>query len=560
MESLICPACTTLQTSDAGSCGWCDARRPSRGWLTANTLADPWIGTVLPGKITVAQRISSVDRLYRAQSALGRNLFARFRRINRLATPADWTTRATKLVDACSRRIARFVDALEHDEYGVLLSEYVEGERLHDLLQRCGALQPTDALDIARQVAIGIESLHRLGLVHGRLNPRGVVVATDSRGALRATVISYGFSGCLEPPSPQAGYLPEAAGRTRATDDIYAVGALLFEMLTGVQPEHGAVDAKLRDIALSPLMNPSAVHRVLAGARELDRLVQTLTAAEGSRIDTIEDAIDLLDEACICPDSDEFTVAPDSLHGLLGQSEGGLSAAMSTSATSLAQESFAIDHDGAQLAIRVSGSAVMARPADSDRAHVLVDIADHDMDGRISRVVWNGDRLLIGTTRGALAAFDIDRRMLALLEPKTDGSAIVEIAAAGDVIVAATRRGSVVCVAGIRAHLIPPLSFVTGISVSATRRRFAIGRASGDVEVFELRDDGPHRISDFVVAQMTRIKLSDCGRQIWISDRDTTMVRDLSTGSNVGMVGAFDEVVHTSDMIRALADEHDFGD
>ena len=520
--------------------------------MPAESIADPWLGAALPGELIIEQRVSSVDSLYRAQNAEGRNFFARFRRINRLATPPDWTTRARRLATLRSRRIARFISAMEHDEYAVLLSEHVEGERLRDMLRRCGPLAPSTALEIAHQVGVGVEALHTASLTHGRLNPRGIIVCTDARGTLRATIVSYGRASSLEPPTPEAGYLPDDHQDDDRANDVFAIGALLFELLTGVAPAEGTVDAAIRDIAPSPLKNPSAVNPQLRAVPHLDHVVQRLTSNDDRTL-RIDEALDLLTEAYDNPSSTELISGTS--QGFIGV-ETGLGSALSSSTMGSPPEPATITRGGLQLLLCAQGTTVTMRDERSAGAPlVLLDIARHGVEGHVSRLLPVDNRLLVGTTRGALLSYDIDSAKCETLCPASDGSAIVAIDAVDEVVIAATRRGSVVCLSADGGHVMAPTSFVTSITVSDNGKRFAVGRTSGAVEVFELVDGVPARIDDFTAAEVTGIRLSADGRELWLSDRDTTTVRDLATHSNFGVVGAAHELVETSEVLAHRDDD-----
>jgi serine/threonine-protein kinase len=122
----------------------------------------------------------------------------------------------------------------------VLARELVEGESLAERLSR-GPIPVDEAIEIARQVAEGLEAAHDKGIVHGDLRPDRI----KRTAANRVKVLDFGLAGAMGVPpagaseSAAAGDLayraPEQA-RGKPPDrqsDIWAFGAILFEMLAG---------------------------------------------------------------------------------------------------------------------------------------------------------------------------------------------------------------------------------------------------------------------------------------------------------------------------------------
>src|SRR5438094_1426372 len=122
---------------------------------------------------------------------------------------------------------------------------YVEGESLRDVLRRRGRLPVDEALAIARQIADALAYCHAHGVVHRDLKPENVILAAAGRpvlidfgsvlldGARRLTF--SGLSGELGTPEYMA---PEQVQGKRgdARTDVYALGTLLYELLTGQPP------------------------------------------------------------------------------------------------------------------------------------------------------------------------------------------------------------------------------------------------------------------------------------------------------------------------------------
>jgi hypothetical protein len=119
-----------------------------------------------------------------------------------------------------------------------VVMELVPGRPLPRVLAEGGPLPVDRALGIAIQVARALRHAHARGVAHGHLEPAQVMVAPDAEGLDFAKVLGFGLSSLLEPAEPLA-YLPPEHARGAAGDaraDLYALGAMLFELLTGRGP------------------------------------------------------------------------------------------------------------------------------------------------------------------------------------------------------------------------------------------------------------------------------------------------------------------------------------
>jgi serine/threonine protein kinase len=112
-----------------------------------------------------------------------------------------------------------------------LVTEPIRGEALADIIARQGALQPEDACEIALQLLGGLEAAHAAGIVHGDLHAENVIVKSGRSGQLLVKILDFGLSLPVEESDPPTGSL--RSGELDPLVDLQAVGALLFEMLTG---------------------------------------------------------------------------------------------------------------------------------------------------------------------------------------------------------------------------------------------------------------------------------------------------------------------------------------
>ncbi|TQM63930.1 protein kinase domain-containing protein [Humibacillus xanthopallidus] len=187
--------------------------------------------------------------------------------------------------------IAQVYDYGVHDD-GIdepshfIVMELAPGTDLADLLRRRGRLDPHEAVSIATQVCAALTAAHRAGVVHRDIKPGNVIVSPE----LRVKVTDFGIARSLGHSAltdvgtilGTAAYLPPEQARGEAAtpaSDLYSLGILLYQMLTGRPPFEGdtPVAVALRHLD-EPVPAPSAsAPGVPAG---LDRVVAVATAKD----------------------------------------------------------------------------------------------------------------------------------------------------------------------------------------------------------------------------------------------------------------------------------------
>jgi len=193
----------------------------------------------------------------------GRTWLARHRGSDRLvvlkeptaADAADPARRAEALARARRAqrvhhpRVVRVEDVFEERGRALVVMEFVEGGSLAQRLEQHGPLPAPDALGLMDDLLDGLAAVHKAGLVHGDVKPENVLIDADGRakigdfGSVRpadeGVTVTLGAAGTLCAMAPEQA---RGAPPTRRSD-VYALGALLYRLLTGEHP----ID--LRDVA-----------------------------------------------------------------------------------------------------------------------------------------------------------------------------------------------------------------------------------------------------------------------------------------------------------------------
>jgi serine/threonine-protein kinase len=134
--------------------------------------------------------------------------------------------------------VCRTYDISEADGQVFVVMEYVDGEDLASVLRRLGRPTPDKALEIARQLCLGLGAAHENGVLHRDLKPANIMI--DGRGRVRIT--DFGLAGTVEELAAEGGgagtpgYMaPEQlrGGAASAQSDIFALGLVLYELFTG---------------------------------------------------------------------------------------------------------------------------------------------------------------------------------------------------------------------------------------------------------------------------------------------------------------------------------------
>jgi serine/threonine protein kinase len=250
-----CQLCKNCYTDEVATC-------PKDGMPTMHTITGE---PVLEGKYHLECRLGQggMGVVYKARHAfLKTQLAIKIILPDLVGNDPQLVTRFRQ--EALAAAAIRHQNVVGVTDYGViqgsipfLVMEYVDGESLHDLLTREGVLSPERALDLMSAICAGVGAAHHQGIVHRDLKPLNIMICNDKpnmsqavkildfglakikSGELLGSFIQAQTTGLMGSPYYMA---PEqwADDEPDSRSDIYSLGVMLFQMLTGDVPFKGS--------------------------------------------------------------------------------------------------------------------------------------------------------------------------------------------------------------------------------------------------------------------------------------------------------------------------------
>ncbi len=211
--------------------------------------------------------------------------------------------------------IVNIYDVGSEDGMYYIVMEYVEGITLKTYVEKKGHLTFKESVSIAIQVARGIESAHNKNIIHRDIKPQNIIISTEGKvkvtdfgiaRAASANTISSDVMGSVHYASPEQA----RNGFVDTRSDIYSLGIVMYEMVTGRVPFDGETTVAVAIQHLQEEMpQPSAYAEKLPISME-KIILKCAQKNPDRRYQTIEDLLNDLRKSLINPDEDFVIIAP----------------------------------------------------------------------------------------------------------------------------------------------------------------------------------------------------------------------------------------------------------
>jgi beta-lactam-binding protein with PASTA domain/predicted Ser/Thr protein kinase len=228
--------------------------------------ADPLINSLFDGRYRIVRRLGSggMANVYLAEDQeLGRRVAIKILN-DRHAGDEQFVERfrreAKNAASLSHPNIVSIYDRGEAEGTYYIAMEYLDGKSLKELILERGPAPVSVAVDYARQILAALRFAHRNGIVHRDIKPHNVLV--DGEGHLKVTDFGIARAGASQMTEEgsiigTAQYLsPEQARGTQVdqTSDLYSLGIVIYEMLTGTVPFTGdsPVEIAMKHLSATP--------------------------------------------------------------------------------------------------------------------------------------------------------------------------------------------------------------------------------------------------------------------------------------------------------------------
>jgi serine/threonine-protein kinase len=291
----------------------------------AASAADPWIGKLVQGRFRVLEKLGAggMGVVYKAEQVAMRRPVALKMLHPTLVQDPEVVTRFENEAAACSK-LTHPNTITVHDfgqaEDGSLFiaMEFVSGSSLEQVLRESGALPWARAVKVAQQICASLAEAHAHGIVHRDLKPGNIMLFERGGSADNVKVLDFGIAKICEGAggvdqrqaltrtgmvfgTPQYMSPEQIKGeRVGPRSDLYAVGVILYEMLTGELPF--SAETPMGMLTKHLLELPRPLRQALPGLEiplPLERAVLTAMAKNGDERQASMDVLARDLDACL---------------------------------------------------------------------------------------------------------------------------------------------------------------------------------------------------------------------------------------------------------------------
>ncbi len=252
-----CPKCHTENTPDSEFCKKCAAPLPSSKEIpVTETLETPaeelTTGSIFAGRYKIIEELGKggMGKVYKAiDKKLNEEVALKLIKPEIASDKKTLERFNNELKFArkiAHKNVGRMYELMEEKGTHFITMEYVPGQDLRGLIRQSGQLAVGTSISIAKQVCEGLTEAHRLGVIHRDLKPQNIMI--DKEGMARImdfgiarSVSGKGITGAgVMVGTPE--YMSPEQVESKETDqrsDIYSLGVILYEMVTGRLPFEG---------------------------------------------------------------------------------------------------------------------------------------------------------------------------------------------------------------------------------------------------------------------------------------------------------------------------------
>lgn len=204
-----------------------------------------------------------------------------------------------------------------NNDRAFLVMEYVEGQTLKDIIQKKGVLSTAETAEIGRQICLGVAEAHRKNIVHKDIKPHNILI--EKSGNVK--VADFGIAQAVDNNTithskgilGSAHYFSPEQAKGEAIDyktDIYSIGVVLYEMVTGKVPFSGdnPVTVALKHIQAQPILPSKIVPDI---SPKLEHIILKAMAKDPSQRYNSADEMALeLTALCVHGTNSSYTIPP----------------------------------------------------------------------------------------------------------------------------------------------------------------------------------------------------------------------------------------------------------